>query len=65
MKAVIDRFEGDFAVLELSDKTHINVPKVLFKDFNEGDVITILKDENETDARREKAKTLFSSLFHK
>lgn len=65
MKALIDRFEGDFAVLEMSDKSHINVPKALLKDFCEGDVLTISKDETETNKRKKKADLLFSSLVNK
>jgi len=27
MKYIIDRFEGDFAIVELSNKTFVNIPK--------------------------------------
>lgn len=38
---IIDRFEGDFAVLERNDRTTINVPKdQLPAESKEGDVIT-------------------------
>ena len=45
MKVIIDRIEGEFAVVELSDKTTVNVLKKLFGDAKEGDIFNIEKDE--------------------
>jgi len=28
MKYIIDRFEGDFAIVELADKTFSNIPRI-------------------------------------
>lgn len=40
MKGVIDRFEGDWAVLELEDKTTIDIPRNLLPPYaHEGDVV--------------------------
>ena len=63
MKVIIDRFEGDFAVVELPDKTFINVPKQLFLDAKESDVIDITIDKSETNNRKEKIKGLMDELF--
>ena len=58
MKITIDRFEGDFAVLELPDGKFINVPKVLFCDAKEGDRFEIQRLNEDTDK-----ETLFNKLF--
>ena len=63
MKVIIDRFEGDFAVLELPDKKIISAPKDLFKDFSEGDVLEITKDKDETEKKKQEAEDAFSALF--
>ena len=63
MKVTIDRFEGDFAVIELPDKTFINVPKKLFIGAVESDVIDITIDENETDERKKRINGLMNDLF--
>ncbi len=65
MKVIIDRFEGDFAVLEMPDKKIISAPKALFKDFSEGDVLEITKDKDETEKKKQEAKDAFSALFKK
>jgi len=66
MKVVIDRFEGDFAVAELPDRTMANMPKCLVPDAKEGDVVNISIDKEETDLRKsrisEKVKNLFDNI---
>jgi hypothetical protein len=55
MKVTIDRFEGDFAVVEKEDKTFFNLPLPLVPDgAKEGSVLSILRDESEEEARRER-----------
>lgn len=45
MKAIIDRFEGDFAVLELEDKNILNINKnKIPKEAKEGDILRIEND---------------------
>ncbi|ENK1245113.1 DUF3006 domain-containing protein [Clostridium sporogenes] len=45
MKGIIDRFEDNFAVVELEDKRMINIDKnILPKKAKEGDVINIEGD---------------------
>jgi len=63
MKVTIDRFEGDFAVVELPDKTFINVPKQLFAGALESDVIDIAIDINETNKRKKIIGGLMEDLF--
>lgn len=56
MKVVIDRFEGKYAVVELPDRTMVNMPKVLVPDAREGDIILISIDASETSKRKENIK---------
>lgn len=63
MKIVIDRFEGDFAVVELPDQTFINVPIKLFSSPEEGDVYNIIKDEEETALNKKSIEELVNKLF--
>ena len=63
MKVIIDRFEGEFAVIELAFGKTINVPKELFPNAKEGDVFSIELDKNETDSRKEKMTSLMNDLF--
>ena len=63
MKVIIDRFEGDYAVVELEEGVFINMPKSLLPNLvEEGDVITIEVDEEETDRRRRRMKEMMGNL---
>lgn len=53
---IIDRFEGDCVVVEMEDKTMINIPRIILDGLNEGDIVDItvnkvgrLERENEID----------------
>ena len=49
MKWIIDRFEGDFAVVEC-DGSYFDLPKyALPKDADEGDVVEVTINKNETE----------------
>lgn len=63
MRVIIDRFEGDFAVVELDDMSVINVPRVLFKDAHEGDVIDIIVNNDESINRKRRINNLMDDLF--
>jgi len=64
MKYIIDRFEGDFAIVELSDKTFVNIPKAAIPpEAKEGAVIDVTVDEKSTAARTEKINNLMNDLF--
>ncbi|MDK2816208.1 MAG: hypothetical protein PWR22_837 [Moorella sp. (in: firmicutes)] len=63
---IIDRFEGDWAVIETDDRKTFNLPRsVLPRDAKEGDVITLTAsiDVETTQKRREKAKALLDNFF--
>ena len=61
MKIIIDRIEGDFAVIEMPDKSVINVPILLFDNAREGDIYIIQKSTDTTE--REHMKNLVNKLF--
>ena len=52
MKVIIDRFEGEYAVVELSIGKFVNMPKELVPNAHEGDVINISIDFEETKKRK-------------
>ena len=62
---IIDRFEGDWAVIEFDRKT-FNLPKLLLPaEAKEGDVIDIevTIDRKATASRKESTSKLVDSLF--
>ena len=64
MKYIIDRFEGEFAVVELSNKTFVNIPKAAIPpEAKEGSVIDVTVDTASTTARTEKINNLMDNLF--
>jgi len=64
MKFTIDRFEGDFAVVELDNQTMENVPKrTLPPHAKEGDIISVEIDKAGTEKRREHIKKLMNDVW--
>jgi len=59
----IDRFEGDFAVVETSNG-FVNIPRAdLSANATEGDILIISIDKNETEARKKRIDGMMDSLF--
>ncbi len=63
MKVIIDRFEGEYAVVELSIGKFVNMPKELVPNAHEGDVINISIDFEETKKRKKNITKLMNDLF--
>lgn len=64
MKYIIDRFEGDFAVVELPDKTIVNIPKkAIPPDAKEGSVVDVTIDVTEKSERTQKIHKQMDALF--
>jgi len=64
VKVIIDRFEGDYAVVELPDMTMVDMPRSLIPEgAKEGDVLVIGIDPDETDKRKERIKKLMDDLW--
>ncbi|MBQ4528104.1 MAG: DUF3006 domain-containing protein [Clostridia bacterium] len=60
---IIDRFEGEYAVIE-SGGTTFNIPKsVLPEKAKEGDCIDVCINTEETKHRKEKVNSLMNKLF--
>ena len=63
MYVVIDRFEGDFAVVEMPDKQFVLLPKVLVPNSKEGDIVYIGIDHNKTKQQEKKIQQLLNQVF--
>lgn len=63
MKVIIDRFEGDYAVVELEVGKCVNIPKILIPDAKEGDVIEIKIDRETTEERKKHIEELVNNVF--
>ena len=62
MRIIIDRIEGNIAVVELENMTTADAPISLFPGAVEGGVYTISKDESETADRKQKIQSKFDRL---
>ena len=63
MRIIIDRIEGDVAVVELPNGQTLDCPAVLFPDGAEGDVFVIEKDAAEAQARQGRIEEKMGRLF--
>lgn len=64
MKFTIDRFEGEYAIVELEDREMVEIPRIILPPgAKEGDILNISIDEDETEIRRRRIQAKFNSLF--
>lgn len=64
MKIIIDRFEEEFAVVELENKIMLNISKeIIPPNAKEGDVISIEIDVDESNKRKERIHKLMTELW--
>lgn len=63
MKVIIDRFEGNYAVVEIDVGKFVNIPKILLPNAKEGDIIKIEKDKKETKNRKKNIQKLMNDVF--
>lgn len=64
MRVIIDRFEGDYAVVELPDMSTVDMSKQLLpNEAKEGDVLSITIDIDEIKNRKEKIENLMDELW--
>ncbi len=64
MTFIIDRFEGDMAVIEAGGNTY-NIPAIILpENAKEGDVITTQIHKEETENKKQEARNLLDSLFN-
>ena len=64
MKFIIDRFEGEIAVIELENGDIIEIPKIILPDnASEGTVINRSCDDEETNKKKDAVKKKMNSIF--
>lgn len=63
MKVILDRFESDYAIIEVDEDNIISVPRILVGNAKEGDVIKIEVDKSNTDKRKKDIQELMDSVF--
>lgn len=64
MQIIIDRFEGDFAVVELENGQMIDCPKALIpSNAKEGSILNIIVDEKATNDKLQKISERMNKLF--
>ena len=64
MNFTIDRFEGDFAVVETETGEFFDIPcRLLPSSAKEGDTFCITKNEIETENRQKRIENLMNDLF--
>lgn len=60
---IIDRFEGEFAIIELAKGKFLQIPRaILPPEAKEGDVITVQIDGKQTAQRRREVERLLQEL---
>lgn len=63
MEVIVDRIEGDFAVVEIEKGKMCNLPIELVPDVKEGDVVTITINQDKTEERKKTIEELMNSVF--
>ena len=64
MRIIVDRFEGNIAVVELENGQMINCPKTLLPpNAKEGSIINITVDENATSEKLQRVTERMNKLF--
>ena len=63
MEVIVDRFEGDYAVVEIAIGKCVNIPRVLVPDAKEGDIIKIEIEKKEAEKRKKYIKDLMNNVF--
>ena len=65
MRIIVDRFEGNIAVVELENGQMIDCPKALLPaNAKEGSIINITVDENATNAKLKEVTERMNKLFN-
>lgn len=63
MKVIIDRFEGEYAIVEIELGKYTNIPKILLPNAKEGDIIKIEIEQKETEERKKYIQELMNNVF--
>jgi hypothetical protein len=64
MKYTIDRFEGEYAVVELENQKFVNIPRpAIPSESKEGDIISVMVDQEETEKRKKHIEKLMNDVW--
>lgn len=64
MKYTIDRFEGNYAVVELENQKFANIPRLAIpNEAKEGDVIIVQIDKETTSQRKRQIQKLMDDVW--
>lgn len=63
MEVIIDRFEEDYAIVEINIGEFAKISKKLLPNAKEGDVVKIKIDSDATQKRKKDIKSLVDNLF--
>lgn len=63
MNVIIDRFEGEYAIVEINKNKFVNIPKILVPNAKENDIISIEIKKNETKKRKKNIQKLMENVF--
>ncbi len=63
MDVIVDRIEGDYAVVEIEKGKMCNLPLVFLPNVKEGDVVTITINKDKIEERKKTIEDLMNSVF--
>ncbi len=63
MDVIVDRIEGDYAVVEIEKGKMCNLPIELVPNVKEGDIVTIIINKDKTKKRKKIIEELMNSVF--
>ncbi len=63
MEVIVDRIEGDYAVVEIEKGNMSNLPLELVPNVKEGDIVTITINKGKTEDRKKTIEKLMNSVF--
>ena len=62
MDVIVDRIEGDYAVVEIEKGNMSNIPLDLVPGVKEGDIVTIIINKDKTEERKKTIEELMNSV---
>ncbi len=63
MEVIVDRIEGDYAVVEIEKGNMSEIPLELVPYVKEGDIVTITINKDKTEKRKKTMEELMNSVF--
>lgn len=63
MEVIVDRIEGDYAIVEIEKGNMSNLPLDLVPNVKEGDIVTITINKDKTEDRKKTIEELMNSVF--